>query len=266
MLTTLRELAEAETKNFELSTGALGPSIGILNAFEKAYGSLPPLVSLPEGGLESDETMAVYAVLHELAFCRRQLTMSVLTLLRAYQGDAMLHLRRAIEACAFAVRMNKHHEVVRAWLSASDDDAAYERYRGAFRTKDLFPNANHPDHDPVLTELKSHYDQCSKLMHGSIFGMGGHFEYPDSSGVSFQVKFFDLAPDHSLIVVLYLILASHRQFLQLFGNMLRPYNGEAMDHWMTELKPVQLMLDVYREDWKRHIPNPVGVRNDAASL
>src|SRR5450759_1543432 len=101
MSTPSRELAGGEATNLELSIKALGDSIQIVSHFENAYGALPPLDLLPEGGLESDETMAVVAVLHEFAFCRRQLTMSVLTLMRAYKGDALLHLRRGIEACAF---------------------------------------------------------------------------------------------------------------------------------------------------------------------
>jgi len=123
MPTSLKDIADIEAHNLEVSTERLGNTAELVNDFESVYEALPPLVSLPEGGPESHDVMAVVAVIHELAFCRRQLIMSVLTLFRGCQGDAMLHLWRAIEACAFAVRMSKHHDLCRPWLNACESSA-----------------------------------------------------------------------------------------------------------------------------------------------
>jgi hypothetical protein len=182
--------------------------------------------------------------------------MSVLTLPRGYQGDAMLHLRRAIEGCAFAVRMSKHHETCRVWMNASLNDTAYMAYREAFRTRDIFPSNKHPDHEPMLHELKSHYDHCSKIMHGSIFGMAGHFDYPDSRKLSFNLNFFDLRPDHSVISALYLIFDSHKRILHLLGRILEPYTGDRIPPWQARRNSVEAKLDVHREMWKRFVPDP----------
>jgi hypothetical protein len=78
----------------------------------------------------------------------------------------------------------------------------HKAYRDAFRPKDIFPGGKHPDHEPTLTQLKSHYDLCSKIMHGSIFGIAGHFVYPESSSVFLKFNYFDLKPGRSSKVAL----------------------------------------------------------------
>src|SRR5437764_14900625 len=111
MPTSLKEFAEAEAHNLDSSTKALGNSAELVNDFESVYEVLFPLLKQPEGDLDSDQVLAFVSVIHEFAFCRTLLSKSALALMRGYQGDSMLHLRRAIEACAFAVRMNKHREL-----------------------------------------------------------------------------------------------------------------------------------------------------------
>lgn len=253
MPTVLSELIEAEAHNFVASKEALGKTLELVNDFESVYEGLTPILTQPKGDPESDDVVAVVSIIHELMFCRGLLTKSVLSIMRGYQGDAMLHLRRAIEACAFAVRLSKHPELSRVWAKAFVDDAAYKIYRKSFKPEDLFPNGKHPDHDPILTELKSKYDLSSKLMHGSIFGMAGHFGALDLGKQTYNLKFFDLPLDHSLISVVFLILYTHRRFLHLFGRILEPHTANRIASWQVHFNSVEANLEVHRADWRTSV-------------
>jgi hypothetical protein len=63
MPTSLTELTGAEAHNLEASTRTLGTTVELLNDFEGVYEGLPPIVALPEGGPDSDEVVAVVAIM-----------------------------------------------------------------------------------------------------------------------------------------------------------------------------------------------------------
>src|SRR5579862_1766075 len=180
MATKLAELVECEAANLEATTKHLGASSVLIGDVETLYEKLTPLLKFPGGDLDtSDELMAVVSIIHEFSMCRMLFMKAALAALRMYQGDAFTHLRRAIETCAFAVRMSKHHDLSRVWAEGGTDKDGdgrkYKAYRQAFRTEDAFPNKKHPDYDPRLTNLKGRFELCSKTIHGSIFGMANHF-------------------------------------------------------------------------------------------
>jgi hypothetical protein len=254
---SFQEVAENESKNLQVSVDSLGDTVSLIHDFESVYDSLPPIMTLPAGGPESDEKMAVVAIIHLMAFCRRQLTMGCLTLMRAQQGDSLLHLRRAIECCAFAVRIWKHNELARVWLNAVDGGEAYKTFRKAFGPGKIFPKPEDPDYERLLDELYERYDRCSMKAHPNVYGMGGHFDYGDSTEkFSFSLNFFDLPPDHSLISGIYLMFDSHKRMLRLFGRMLERYAGDRMQKWRNDYGYVDAKLDVHREQWKMVVPDP----------
>lgn len=256
MVVSISDVAENESKNLQVSINRLGNTATLIADFESVYDGLPPIITLPVGGAENDEAMAVIAILQLMVFCRRQLTMGCLTLMRAQQGDALLHLRRAIESCGFAVRMSKHHELVRVWLNGVAGDQGYREFKKAFGSRDIFPKAKHTDHDVVLDELYERYDLCSKKAHANVYGMSGHFEYGDSpEKFSFSLSVFDLPSDHSLVSSIYLIFDAHKRMLSLFGRMLEHYAGDRIKTWQVRHNWVERKLDVHREHWKTFVPD-----------
>jgi hypothetical protein len=176
--------------------------------------------------------------------------------MRAQEGDSLVHLRRAIECCAFAVRISKHPELGNVWLDAVNGDQKYKVFRKAFAMSEMFPKSPHADHDPVVSELYQRYDHCSKKAHPNVYGMAGHFEYEDSSEkLTFTFNVFDLASDHSLISSIYLIFDAHKRMLRLFGRVLERYAGDGMKGWKVRLNSVEAKLDVHRENWKAIVPD-----------
>lgn len=260
MGTKLAELVAAEAYNLAANTKHLGTSAELMSDVESVYEAMMPLKfpkrSTTTGGPEgfSDEQLAVSSILNELMMCRMLLTKATLAAMRMYQGDSFTHVRRAVESCAFAVRMSKHHELCRTWHEAGTDNSRYKAYRDAFRTREVFPNEGHADHDPLLVVLKDRFDHCSKLIHGSVFGMANHFgTVPKGKNRAGKrhVNFFDLPPD-SLVSSFLFVLNTHRLILQLFGRILEPYVRD-FDRWKKEYLRVEEKLQRHTQRWTPNI-------------
>lgn len=160
------------------------------------------------------------------------------------------------------MRLCKHPELAVVWGRASSDENAYRQYRAAFRAADVFPNDKHPDHLPELAVLKDKYDLCSRLMHGGVFGMAGHFKTtPDS----FRMIFFDLPPDHSLFSTLVMLLEAHVRILALFGRILESYTNDRMAAWQVRLNSVDAKLVVHAQRWAPMIEEGMMVRATGSS-
>jgi hypothetical protein len=238
MPTKLDELIAAEQQHFDATSEHLGTTIKLVGDLESLYEALTPLIKRPRGDVDGDENWAVVSVLHELMMCKVLLVKAVLAALRMYHAESIVHVRRAIEACAFSVRMSKHHELARIWAGAGADkdgqETKYNAYRRAFETKDVYPKQSHPDYDPLLTELKGRSERCSKMIHGSVIGMAGHVAMAPKKGeMTHTLSFFDMPPN-ALIPTFVSIIQTHILILQLFGKVLEPY-CTGMEAWKTEL-------------------------------
>jgi hypothetical protein len=271
MATKLSELVAAEANNLQGTTKHLGVSADLWTDVESVYMKMTPLIRFPSGGGDldsSDELLTVVSICNQLMMCRMFLTKAVLAVLQMYRGDAFTHLRRAIETCAFAVRMSKHHDLCRIWaeggVDEEGDDTKYRAYRDAFRTKDVYPNKSHPDHDPLLTEMKGRFDLCSKLIHGSILGMASHFgtvpKNKNTAGTR-HVNLFDM-PEDSLVSSFFFILDTHRLILQLFGRILEPYTTD-FKAWTKEYLYVEGRLERHRQKWAPHVSALYAARNSS---
>ena len=261
MATRLAEFSELEAneaKNLLETTKHLGASAELVSDVAALYQKITPFLKFPKGSIaSSNETLTLVAVTNELMMCRMLLTKAALAALRMYQGDALTHLRRAIESCAFSVRMSKHHELSRIWseggLDKDGEDTKYRAYRDAFQTRDVFPRKGHKDHDPLLTELKINFDLASKTIHGSVFGMANHLgNVPkvENTALRRRINFFDM-PNDSLVSCFFLILGTHMMLLQLFGRILEPYMME-FNEWKKEYEYVQGKTKRHGQKW---IPN-----------
>jgi hypothetical protein len=271
--TDLSKLVECEALNVKATTKHLGFSAELHGDLETIYKAIPPLLKSPGGDLAlSDELLTFLTILHELRMCEILLAKAVLAAMRMYQGDAFTHLRRAIEACAFAVRMSKHHELSRVWAEGTaGDDAKYRAYRKAFTSADVYPNEKHTDHDAILTALKDQFDLCSKLIHGSPLGMAGHFATvpkEENTKRSWQINFFDM-PQDSFVSSFLMILDTHCRILRLFGRILAPYSVDATlwnEKYEKEYQYVVGKLQRHTRKWLPNIAALYVARNQGQQL
>jgi len=110
-------LEAAEKLNFQTTLKHLGPTSHLVTDADTLYLKLLKLAKLPVDDARelTDEDIAFASIRHEARMCRMLLNKAVLAAMRGYQGEALTHLRRAIEACAFSVRIGKHHYLSRVW-------------------------------------------------------------------------------------------------------------------------------------------------------
>lgn len=249
------KIVEGEAYNYGVSLNTLASTAGLIDDLDEAYATLPSIVR-PLTVRTEHEQYANLAVIHLLWFCRRQLTVSGLTLLRAYHADAMVNLRRAIEASAIAQRISKHHDLAKIWWSAAQTSESYRTYKRAFKSAKIFPTHTDADFDTRIGELYHCYGLLSRIVHGSIYSVAGMFEYSydEEATKRFYLKFFDLAPGHSLVSALYMILDCHMRMLSLFGDMLCPYADGQFNVWLVRYNSVEAKLALDRERWKNTVP------------
>jgi hypothetical protein len=261
--TNLSELVAAEAKNFDATTKHLGTTAELLGDLESVYQRMTPLLKSPGGSIESsDETLAAVSVFNEFIMCRMLLTKAGLSALRMYQAEAFANVRRAIESCSFAVRMSKHPNLARIWAEAGLHGEKYRAYRKEFRTEDVFPKQGHPDYDPILWGLKDRFDDCSKLIHGSIFGMANHLgSGPEGRKPGTRyVNFFDM-PRDSFVSSFLFILHSHDAILRLFGQIMKPHTTD-FDSWEKEFSYASGKLQRHTEKWMPNIRALFAARNN----
>ena len=252
---SMTELLEAEAGNYAQAKQFIGNTFELLGDFDCAYERLT--ASMRFSGLydpQTQEEQAFVSALFLFGFCRRQLAIGLSTLMRGYRADSAMHLRRAIEASAFAVRINKYPELAAVWANAWNE---YEAYRSAFRPQEVFPHLKHPDYNPTICRLKKQYDFCSKMMHGGIFGIAGHY-FKESSSESgappFAIEFFDLPADHSLLSSLFWIFDAHLSILQLASEIIRPYEPDSGATSNVRLNSIEAKLNVHRGAWIERLP------------
>src|SRR5260370_25822922 len=128
--TDLNELGPQEAKNKKNATKYLKASALLVGDIESLYLGITPLVKFPGGNLDSPDQLALLVTLvcNQLMMSRMLFTKSVIAALRMHQGDSLTHLRRAIEACAFTVRMSRHRTLCKVWSDAAFDGKKSSTY------------------------------------------------------------------------------------------------------------------------------------------
>ncbi len=238
------KLADEERKNLEAALKLLGETYHLVTELEALYDSLPYLCRLPDDVDKNDATFAAGLNGHLVFMCRRQLTLGTLTLLRGYRGDHQYHLRKAIESCAFAARMEKHPHLARVWMAAGGDENAFDKFRDKFVK--LFPPG-----DPLLAELGNHYDACAKATHPSVYGVAPYFAAhyrlePDTAGL----EVFDVRTEPVLVGAFFVSAAVYLIIIRIFERLLKRYAGGRLAQWAIRLGELEKKYIAEHEKWK----------------
>lgn len=204
-------------------------------------------MQLPADDPPEDRTFAEGLIGHLDLIGRRQLTLGTLTLLRGYRGDSQLHLRRAIETCAFAAKMGRHPEFAKVWLEAGNDEAAFIKFRDKFR-KNLFPID-----DAELVALGKQFEICSRAMHSSIYGLATHFAHPRRAPGTLSIDVFDVRIYLNVLTTFMIAVYHHIVMLKVYERLLNPFIGKRLEEWVARLNDVQVRYDTHNERWKPEI-------------
>ena len=222
-------LAAQEDQNLRRSLKLIGDTYDLVSDAEALYDALPGMCRLPKDYETNPKSFAAGVYGNLLFLCRRQLTVGTLTLLRGHRGDHKSDLRKAIEICAFAARMQKHPHMAKVWLSAGTSEEAFEKFRKTFIN--LFPGD-----DPVLVELGKHYDVCAKAGHPNVYGLALYFtSQPRQRGdAGAGLNLFDTMSDSALIGEFMTSMSVHVIILRIFERQLKPYAGDGLEGWSKQ--------------------------------
>ena len=176
-----------------------------------------------------------------MLICRRELTTGILILLRGYRIDFLFHLRKAIELCAFAARMERHPEMSRTWLQAASSDEAWEKFREKF--KKLFP-----DDDRELKHLHQAYDEASEAMHSSVRAVAHYLAGENKLAAIPHISVFDIASDHVLVATFIRAIDNHLTILTVFERILRPY-APSIAEWSQQLHAAKALFTAKCAQW-----------------
>ena len=133
---------------------------------------------------------------------------------------------------------------------ADPNNVKYKAYMKEFgRMANMFPKKGHPDYHPTLELLYKRFDLCSKVVHGSIYGMASHFAHApkdkENPGVR-HINVFDLWGD-DLFRVVALTVRTHSLILSMFAQLFRLSNPQK---WGQELQYASLKLDRHVAKWR----------------
>lgn len=235
---------EGEEANYKFARQAVGDSASLIQDLVDLYGLLGDLVRA--SGLPPDD--GVVAASQFLLACRYQLTIGALTALRGHINDSFYFTRKAIELCAFAVRVDKHPHLAMVWLQAGRSGNSYERYRKKFSPGKLFPS----DHE-LLGTLYDRYDHCSKFVHPSAYSLAGHIEVERSTDhIDFKFNYFQLqdrAPSEPIRTILW-IVDTHFGILRVFQDILKEAIAHDQAKWEIRRNAVDAKIGLHKSRWK----------------
>lgn len=238
------KLREGEQQNYEAARRAIQDSASLVEDLLALYKLLADLVR-ESGVAPRDEVVAGSQF---LLACRYQLTTGALTALRGHLNDSFCFSRKAIEFCAFAARVKKHPHLAMVWLVAWRDQPAYERFREKFAPGKLFPE----DHI-LLGKLYDRYDHCSKMIHPSVYSLGGHIEVVSEAPV-FELKFDyfqlkDADPSEPIRTLLW-IVDTHFGILRVFEEIFDSVIAHDPARWRIERDAVNAKIVMHKVKWR----------------
>lgn len=141
----------------------LGDSVTLIEEIKDLYGLLSELIQTSK--MKIDE-FQLLGLLHCQQGCRYQFLMGNLALLRAHPIDQSSYRRKAIEYCAFAIRMLRNADSAQIWMNAISN-RAYDRYEAAFPIAKSISEAE----DLLGSRLKKMYGVLSQQVHASPYSI-----------------------------------------------------------------------------------------------
>lgn len=201
-------LAAEEQAQLDRSLALLGDSIGLLADLEQVYDLLPESHTF-QSPLGHEDGVR----LNMLLFCRRNLTVGMLTLLRGYDANSRRYLREAIECLAFAICISKEPARAQIWANATDGTAEWNAYRKAFQRAVSV----------AKTELKGlfeKHDECSKASHPSIQTLARYLRAGNSL-TELPIQWADVMNEKLLLLAFFNDLYHYYRIVEGFAQLFR---------------------------------------------
>ncbi len=158
----IKQLEEVDAWAFESSYSFVRPDL-LINGIFILHDEIQELYQQVVEELTKDQREALSDSLQAL---RREFLFGNLTCLRAHSTDSENHRRKALEFCAFAVRMVNEPHAASVWLDAIKSKKKYRQYKNHFKIIPILKSAS--ECGIVLDKL---YDELCQEVHATPYAI-----------------------------------------------------------------------------------------------
>jgi hypothetical protein len=107
-----------------------------------------------------------------------------------------------------------------------------------------------PDDDPKLKMLGEQYDVCSKVMHGSLYGVAHYFAHSKGTPSVPSINVFDVGTNAKLVTTFFTCMRLYLVMLRVFEHLLVPYAAERITTWAEQLSAAEKAYEIKHAYWK----------------
>lgn len=236
-------LRDQEEKNFQGLKKVLGESFGLIYDLLDLYDvffklALKPVVKL-------DDANQIPALLHSLQWMKHEAIAGTMTLMRGHITDSSNFSRRALEICAFIVRMYSDKEAAKRWMEAGTSNKARDRYVSAFPAWKLVKELLTPE------LVKMYEDDCLDV-HPSFFAVTKRASLDDDRTHRFSYFDLDEADGHQTFLVMsfFNICICHGKIMEFLTTVFYPSGQFDSETWLTSYLAFVQKFQALRELWR----------------
>lgn len=158
----VKHLEALDNEAFESNHAFIGPDLLIDEIFN-LHDQLSEIYQQAARKLSRDQREALSDCLQAL---RREFLFANLACLRAHSTDSQNHRRKAVEFCAFGIRMVDEPHAACIWLEATKSKTKYGKYKSYFKVIPFIKNASE-----CGIELDKLYDELCREVHATAFAI-----------------------------------------------------------------------------------------------
>ncbi len=220
----------------------LGQSTSLMQQLLNLYDLLAELLGKTKNSLDVHQ---MAALLHCFQACRYHMIMGNLACLRAHPIDQSSYRRKAIEFCAFAIKMMRSPEHAQIWMNAISN-RAYDKYEAAFEICATIAESA----EIMGPRLKKAYSTLSQQVHASPFAVAtqirveervhslDYFQHQTDEKKTFLAMSFLSGLDHDYLI------------LKALGAIIQE-KTETFDQstWNKALSQFEAAQKKVKEDW-----------------
>lgn len=158
----IRELEDADHSGFQSNYSFVKPDL-LINGMYSLHDAVQQLYHQIVEELTIDQREALSDCLQAL---RREFLFCNLTCLRAHSTDSQNHRRKAVEFCAFAVKIVSEPHAAVVWLGALKSKTKYKQYKSFFKIIPFLKSASESG-----IGLDKLYDELSQEVHATAYAI-----------------------------------------------------------------------------------------------
>jgi hypothetical protein len=235
----------SDENNYRASRARIGDSAAIADDLAEGYQLLADIFCKSEILPTDDIALAPMFLLAS----RYHMDFGLVTCLRGHLSDAMVHTRRAIDACGYAWRIKREPELAKHWLDNDGATVMPRSVREKFSVRGLFP-----EDDKTLSVLGERWRVCSRFAHPTLASFAQNStKVQDGTEHRYLLRTCEVTDDNPAepITRFLWIADTHLEILRAYGQKtFEPAILSAPFRWSVKLNDIEGKLIAHKERWR----------------